>query len=208
MLDQKAEVEWLDSAQKFYSTMPKAALTDDFPGWKGGFTKDDAGWVFPRGALVTTFEKAKKLGVKFITGISGDVQKLVEEKGDIVGAETANGKKNLANTTILAAAAQAPKLLDLKDQLRPTAWTLAHIKLSEEECKLYKKLPVLFNIESGFFMEPDAENHELKICDEHPGYCSLTEDVSGNKASVPFAKHQIPLETETCVREFSRDTMP
>lgn len=56
-------------------------------------------------------------------------------------------------------------------------------------CELYKDLPVLFNIESGFFMEPDAENHELKICYEHLGYCNWTTDPAGNKASVPFVKH-------------------
>ena len=100
--------------------------------------------------------------------------KLLEEKGDIVGFETADGTVYKADTTILAAGAQAPALLDLKDQLRPTAWTLAYIKMSKEECALYKSLPVLFNIESGFFMEPDEEKGELKIYDEHPGYCNLT----------------------------------
>jgi sarcosine oxidase/L-pipecolate oxidase len=208
MLDQKAEFEWLDTAEKFRATMPKGVLTGDFPGWKGGFKKDGAGWVFARGALVATFEEAKRLGVKFTTGTQGEVSQLLEDSGDIIGVETADGMRHLANTTILAAGAQAPKLLDFKDQLRPTAWTLAHIKMSKEECELYKDLPVLFNIESGFFMEPDAENHELKICDEHPGYCNWTTDPTGNKASVPFAKNQIPLEAETRVREFLQDTMP
>lgn len=175
---------------------------------KGGFKKDGAGWVFARGALVATFEEAKRLGAKFITGPAGDVQKLIVQGGDVVGAETSDGTKHFASTTILTAGAQAPKLLDLKKQLRPTAWTLAHIKMTKEECELYKNLPVLFNIESGFFMEPDAENGELKICDEHPGYCNWTTDDAGQKASVPFAKHQIPVEAEIRVREFLQATMP
>jgi sarcosine oxidase/L-pipecolate oxidase len=202
------DFEWLDSAEKFRATMPKGVLTGDFPGYKGGFKKSGAGWVFARGALVATFEEAKRLGVKFVTGAQGDVRKLVEEGGDIVGVETADRTIHRADTTILAAGAQAPQLLDFKDQLRPTAWTLAHIKMSEEECKLYKDLPVLFNIENGFFMEPDAEKHELKICDEHPGYCNWTIDSTGAKASIPFAKHQIPAEAETRVRGFLHDTMP
>jgi sarcosine oxidase/L-pipecolate oxidase len=208
MLDQKADFEWLDSPEKFRATMPKGVLTGDFPGWKGGFKKDGAGWVFAKGALVATFKEAKRLGVKFITGPQGNVRKLIEVEGTVVGVETVDGTKHLADTTILAAGAQAPKILDFENQLRPTAWTLAHIKMSKEECELYKNLPVLFNIESGFFMEPDAENGELKICDEHPGYCNWTTDDTGNKASVPFAKHQIPLEAETRVREYLRDTMP
>ena len=208
MLDQKADFEWLDTAEAFQATMPKGVLTGEFPGWKGGFKKDGAGWVFAKGALVATFEEAKRLGVKFITGAGGEVRKLLKEGGDIVGVETSDETKHLAHTTILCAGAQSSKLLDLKDQLRPTAWTLAHIKMSTEECELYKNLPVLFNIESGFFMEPDAEHGELKICDEHPGYCNWVTDDAGHKASIPFAKHQIPLEAEKRIREFLQDTMP
>lgn len=44
--------------------------------------------------------------------------------------------------------------------------------MTPEELRLYKDLLVLFNIERGFFMEPDEDNGELKICDEHPGYCN------------------------------------
>jgi sarcosine oxidase/L-pipecolate oxidase len=208
MLDQKADFEWLDTAEAFQATMPKGVLTGDFPGWKGGFKKDGAGWVFARGALMAAYEEARRLGVNFITGPQGDVSKLIEENNDIVGVETSDGQRHLAGTTILANGAQAPSLLDVKDQLRPTAWTLAHIKMSPEECKLYKNLPVLFNIESGFFMEPDVERGELKICDEHPGYTNFQISPSGHKSSIPFVKHQIPREAEARVRAFLQDTMP
>lgn len=205
-IDEKStDFEWLDSPAAFQATMPKGVLTGKFPGWKGGFKRKGAGWVFARGALVAAHQEAKKLGVKFITGPDGDVTQLMEENGAIIGAETSSGAKYHANTTILSAGANAPQLLDMEDQLRPTSWTLAHIKMSDSECKLYKNLPVLFNIENGFFMEPDEENGELKICDEHPGYTNF---LSGTKASVPFAKHQIPLEAENRVRSFLRDTMP
>jgi sarcosine oxidase/L-pipecolate oxidase len=208
MLGQQADFEWLDTPEQFRSTMPPGVLTGDFPGWKGGFKRKSAGWVFARGALMSAFREAKGLGVKFITGPQGAVTSLMQGNGDIVGAEASTGHKYRADITILANGAQAPSLLDFEDQLRPTAWTLAHIKMSEEECRLYKDLPVLFNIESGFFMEPDAENRELKICDEHPGYTNFQDIAEGGKASVPFAKHQIPKEAEERVRGFLGDTMP
>ncbi|ESZ99534.1 DEAD/DEAH box helicase [Sclerotinia borealis F-4128] len=91
-----------------------------------------------------------------------------QEIGDVLGVKTADGKEHQGDRPILAAEAGADALFDFKDQLRPTAWTLGHIKMSADEIKLYKDLPVLFNIEKGFFMEPDEDNHELKICDEHP----------------------------------------
>lgn len=203
-LHENGEFKWIETPEEFRATMPEGILTGDFPGWKGGFKRKGAGWVFARGALVSAFKEAQRLGVKFITGPQGDVKKLIFENGDVVGAETADGSTHLASTTILAAGAAAPQLLDMKDQLRPTAWTLAHIKMSAEECKLYKNLPVLFNIESGFFMEPDAERGELKICDEHPGYTNFVTP----GVSVPFAKHQIPLAAEERVREFLSHTMP
>lgn len=202
------EFEWIDTPEQFRAIMPEGILTGDFPGWKGGFKKTGAGWVFARGALMSAFHEAHRLGVKFITGPQGDVKTLLVEEGDVVGAETAEGTRHRAETTILAAGATAPSLLDVKDQLRPTAWTLAHIQMTKEECALYKNLPVLFNLESGFFMEPDAEKGELKICDEHPGYCNWSTNTSGEKVNIPFAKNQIPKEAELRVREFLHHTMP
>jgi len=57
-------------------------------------------------------------------------------------------------------------------------------------------------------MEPDEDNHELKICDEHPGYCNWIIDATGKVKSVPFARHQIPLEAEQRTRGFLREIMP
>lgn len=147
LVHNKSEYEWLDNASDFKKTMPEGVLTGDFPNWKGGWKRKGAGWVFARGALMSAFREAQRLGVKFVTGDSGNVTQLIEEGGDIRGVETKDGKRHQADLTILAAGANAPQLLDMKDQLRPTAWTLAHIKMTEEECKLYKDLPVLFNLE-------------------------------------------------------------
>ena len=56
-------------------------------------------------------------------------------------------------------------------------------------------------------MEPDA-NHELKICDEHPGYCNWETNPAGRQISTPVANHQIPDEAEKRIRSFLQDTMP
>lgn len=171
--DSKSGLVRLTTAEDFRKTMPPGVLTGDFPGWKGVFKSSGAGWVHARKALESAAKEADRLGVKFITGSpEGSVTSLLYEDGDVLGVKTADGKEHRGDRTILAAGAGADALFDFKDQLRPTAWTLGHIKMSEDETKLYKNLPVLFNIEKGFFMEPDEDNHELKICDEHPGYCN------------------------------------
>ncbi|KXT18824.1 hypothetical protein AC579_8209 [Pseudocercospora musae] len=197
----------LNTAEDFRKTMPKGVLTGEFPNWKGWWKKDGAGWVHARKAMESALREAQRLGVKVVAGSPhGAVTSLIFENGDVRGAVTEDGTKHYADRTILCAGANAPQLIDMKDQLRPTAWTLAHIKMSEEETKLYKDLPVMFNVERGFFMEPDEDKHELKICDEHPGYCNWsTED---HRVSMPFARHQIPLRSEDGVRLLLRECMP
>jgi sarcosine oxidase / L-pipecolate oxidase len=209
MNDPESNYEDLSTPAQFRKTMPDGVLTGDFPGWRGWYKSDGCGWAHARKALVSASEEAKRLGVKFVMeSPAGKVTSLLYNDNDVVGAQTAGGQEHRAARTFLCTGANAPQILDVKGQLRPTAWTLAHIKMTPEESKLYRDLPVLFNIEKGFFMEPDEDNHELKICDEHPGYCNWVEDETSRKVSLPFAKHQIPLEAEERVRSFLQETMP
>jgi sarcosine oxidase/L-pipecolate oxidase len=164
-----------------------------------------AGWVHARKALVSCAEEAKRLGARFV---QGDVKELVIEHGDVKGVRTMFNHVLRADTTILCAGANNDLLLDFKNQLRATAWTLAHIQMTPEETKVFKDLPVLFHIEKGFFMEPDEDKNQLKMCDEHPGYCNWVEGPNGNKISIPLAKNQIPVDAEERCREFLRETMP
>lgn len=197
----------LNSAEDFRKTMPAGVLTGEFPGWKGWLKGEGCGWVHARKALEAAAKEAERLGAKLVTGNPhGAVISLIVEEEDVRGAITADGVQHRADRTILCAGANAPQLLDMKGQLRPTAWTLAHIKMTPEEVKLYKNLPVLFNVERGFFMEPDEDAHELKICDEHPGYCNWTNP--DHSISTPFPKYQIPLRSEEGVRLFLHETMP
>lgn len=211
----EAEYEKLEGAADFQKTMPKGVLTGDFPGWQGFWKRNGAGWLFARGALMSAYHEAVKLSINFVTDErQGKVTELLysSDSGRVLGAKTADGSLHHADWVILTAGASADTFFDFEDQLRPTAWTLAHIPLTESENALFKDLPVLYNPERGFFIEPDAENHELKFCDEHPGYINLERDVGpghdGQQHSVPFARHQIPLESEERMRRFLRDTMP
>ncbi|KAJ4247828.1 hypothetical protein NW762_013037 [Fusarium torreyae] len=208
--DKINEYSPLNTAEEFRKTMPPGVLTGDFPGWKGFYKSEGAGWVHARKALTSAFEESKRLGVKFITGCpEGQVESLIFEDGDVRGAKTADEKEHRADRTILSAGASAELFLDFENQIRPTAWTLGHIQMTPEEAKLYKNLPVLFNINKGFFMEPDEDLHQLKMCDEHPGYCNWeTKPGSKMPTSIPFAKHQVPVESERHMRDFLKDIMP
>lgn len=199
----------LETAQDFRQTMPAGVLTGDFPQWRGWWKRSGAGWAHARNAYISASKEAQRLGVRFVTGTPrGAVISLIYEDGDVVGARTADGTSHRADRTILAAGAYSDELVDFKDQLRPTAWTLLHIKMTPKETERYKNLPVLFNVELGFFMEPDEDHDELKICDEHPGYCNFLADDTKAAKSKPFARHQVPADSETRARTFLTETMP
>jgi len=207
---EKTELIPLETKEDFYSTMPVDVLTGEFPGWRGFWKRGGAGWVFASGALKAIQSEAVRLGVKFITGSpEGKVESLLPSPytDGVVGAITADGVKHRALKTILAAGASSDLLLDFKKQLRPTAWTLAHIPMSADEVERYKDLPVLYGVDRGFFIEPDFENHEIKICDEHPGYCNFVPD-GDDIRSIPFARQQIPKEAELRMRRLLNETMP
>jgi sarcosine oxidase/L-pipecolate oxidase len=206
----------LKDAEAFRKTMPEGVLTGDFKDWKGFFRQQRAGWVGARDALADITAEAKGLGVKFTTG--GKEGKVVEllysQPGDaITGAKTEDGKEHLAETTILSAGATSAMLLDFEDQLRPTAWTLAHVPLKPSEVELYSDLPVLFGADRGFFISPPKSSitggkPELKICDEHPGYINLISTTSGEKKPAPYQRNAIPRASEQKMRQLLRETMP
>ncbi|KAL3459684.1 FAD dependent oxidoreductase [Aspergillus heterothallicus] len=197
----------LNTAEDFRRTMPQGILTGDFPNWKGFFQETGAGWVFARGAIEAAHREATLLGVRFV---ASKVESLLysEDGDDVVGVKTSDGKTYPGDQVILCAGANSDQLLDFERQLRPTAWTLAHIQMTDEERKLWKDLPVLFNVNRGFFIEPDATG-QLKFVDEHPGYCNFVRDpVTGTEKSIPFAKHQIPIQSERNARRFLQETAP
>lgn len=205
-----AELLALNSKQDFAKTMPAGVLQGDFPGWRGFWKQRGAGWVSASGALKAMHAEAAKLGVHFVTGgPEGSVETLLYSRDSktAVGVRTADGRSHMANHTILAAGANSDRLLDFQNQLRPTAWTLAHIPLSAAEAPLYRDLPVLYAVDRGFFIEPDADTRELKLCDEHPGYINPVVQ-NGSLRSVPLARHQIPAAAESRMRLLLRDTMP
>jgi sarcosine oxidase/L-pipecolate oxidase len=201
----------LKSKHDFQNTMSEGVLQGDFPGWRGFWKKEGAGWVFASGALRAMHQEAVRLGVKFVTGsVEGRVEELLynSDKSAVLGVQMANGAEHTGQQIIVSAGANSDLLLDFKNQLRPTAWTLAHLPLSAEEAEHYRDLPVLYGVDRGFFIEPDVERHEMKLCDEHPGYINPVINGNGKMRSLPFARQQIPREAGARMRLLLSETMP
>jgi sarcosine oxidase/L-pipecolate oxidase len=206
--------EPLGDADAFRKTMPDGMLTGRLGGWKGFFRRHGAGWVEARDVLMDVCAEAKKLGVSFITGHrEGKVAELLRAGDVVIGARTEDGIEHRADMTVLAAGAASTMLLDFEDQLRPTAWTLAHIPLTPSEAEAYSELPVLFGADKGFFLSPPkssiaAGKAELKICDEHPGYISLADGSDGLKRPVTYQRAAIPRPSMEKMRSLIQETFP
>ncbi|KAI5212397.1 hypothetical protein AUEXF2481DRAFT_5457 [Aureobasidium subglaciale EXF-2481] len=167
----------LKTKEDFQATVPKGVLTGDFPGWEVWWMEKGSGWIHARKSMQSAANEAQRLGAVFVTSERrGKVDNLIIEDRDIRGATTLDGVEHRADRTKLCAGANTGITFDIKDQLRPTAWTIAHNKMTKEEIELFKDLPVLFNINRGSSMEPYKDKVELKMCDEHPGYCNYTMD--------------------------------
>jgi sarcosine oxidase/L-pipecolate oxidase len=121
----------LNSPEDFRQTMPPGVLNGDFPGWKGWHQKSQVGWVHARKSMIAAAKEAARLGASFVCGNAcGQVRELLYVNGDVIGIKTADGVEHSADRVIVAAGAQSVSILDFENQLRPTAWTLAHIKMS------------------------------------------------------------------------------
>ncbi|CAN6631594.1 hypothetical protein TRVA0_013S01134 [Trichomonascus vanleenenianus] len=196
--------EYLSSPEDFKKLIP--GLTGPLKGWRGYYLDREGGWAHARKAMESAAAEAARLGVNFVSGANGEVKELAIDNstGKCIGVVTASGNTITADRIIVSAGANAALIADFKGQLQAKCFTLAHIKLTEEENKLIKDTPVLFNYERGFFFEADEEKSEMKICNEFPGYTNLDE----NGESVPVARHEIPLEAEQGIRDLLRETIP
>ncbi|KAG7904413.1 hypothetical protein KL905_003726 [Ogataea polymorpha] len=192
---------YLDGPQKIAEQIP--VLTGPLTGWRGVKLNPGDGWVHARDSLKSVYEECKSLGVKFIFGSDGEIISLSTSRNSIAGVISKSGKEYKSDKVILAAGPNAATILDFKFQLEAKGFTLAHIKVSDEEARRFRNLPVIYNAEQGFYFEPD-ENNEVKICNEFPGYTHL--DDKGE--SIPFFVEEIPLEAAKAIRQFLRETMP
>jgi Glycine/D-amino acid oxidases (deaminating) len=78
------------------------------------------------------------------------------------GVVTADGTRHEADVVILAAGAWTPSLLDVKGQLTAKGHNVAHIQLTPSETKYYASMPIMDNLELGYFFPPQ-ENGIFKM---------------------------------------------
>lgn len=187
-------------------------LNGDFPGWKGYFNRQ-AGYAHAANALFAVYKAAAACGVKFFLGPQhGAVAEIMTNSvsGKTTGVRNKAGRVFAAELTIVAAGAAAGTLVpSAAQQVIAKSWSLAHVKLTDEETAALRGIPVTYARDLGFLFEPDPKTNLLKICPMGGGYVN-TDPATGRSLPPKTAEESdiLPVEDEGRIRQLLRETLP
>ncbi|KAL2813606.1 FAD dependent oxidoreductase [Aspergillus granulosus] len=187
-------------------------ITGEMDGWNINVWNPTAGWAKAGEALERMARATMGRGVEYISGDKGYVRKLQFKNGECAGAITADGSVYEADIVVLATGAWTPSLVDLQGQLTAKGHSVAHIKLTPAETEHYSKLPIVDNLELGYFFPPQ-EDGTFKLA--HSQFITNTrrDSTSGITTSIPHTFVQspgdkIPVEIERTMRRNLRRVLP
>lgn len=202
----------ISSAGDIHSFAPQ--VEGPMKGWAGYFNKH-AGYARAAEALTHAYYTCLSLGVVFETGDNGYAIRLEysppskTQESRCTGVQTASGKIQTADTTILALGAHIARLLPtIAPQITAKAWAVGHLQLTPSEATSLSGIPVINCRDLGFFFEPDLETGLLKLAAHGAGYTNY----SPNGASVPPLQSSsnagIPTWDEQLLRRLIVETLP
>ncbi|KAL3462741.1 FAD dependent oxidoreductase [Aspergillus heterothallicus] len=208
---EERNVQWLETKEDFHALVPQLR-EGGVPGWRGFFHRR-AGWAHAKEAMRIMGDEAARLGVRFATGPAATMKELLlDEGGQAVGIIAEDGTRWTADRVVLCTGAWSDALVDMEGQLEAKCWTLAHIQLSPDECAALNGIPVVMNLDEGFFFEASSDG-QVKICNEFPGFTHKISLSDGRHVSVPRSHAQnpgdsIPHQSRKAMRELLAKTIP
>ncbi|KNG45004.1 fad dependent oxidoreductase [Stemphylium lycopersici] len=187
-------------------------FTGEMPGWKGYVCKYD-GYVHSANALRGIYREARRNGVRFfLGGETGAIDKIVYEGSGpsrrSVGVQTRAGRFHAAKLVIVTVGAAAHKIVpELGAEVSAKSWSVAHVRLTDEETAALRGIPVTYARDLGFFFEPDPKTNLLKICPMGGGYINTNQATGISEAPEELLRF-VPREDERKMRELLRQTLP
>lgn len=185
----------------------------ELPGWKGYLCRYD-GYVHSANALRGIYREARSNGVRFFLGEkAGAIKEIVYEgtgsSRKSVGIKTQNGRFHAAALVIVAVGAAATRILpEIGTEVSAKSWSVAHIRLTNEETSALRGIPVTYARDLGFFFEPDPMTNLLKLCPMGGGYVNTNPATGVSEAPVELNRGFAPAEDERKMRELLRQTLP
>ncbi|KAF2850963.1 FAD dependent oxidoreductase [Plenodomus tracheiphilus IPT5] len=187
-------------------------FTGEMPGWKGYVCKYD-GYVHSANALRAIYREARKNGVRFfLGGKAGAIEKIVYEgtgpSRRSVGIKTKAGRFHAAKLVVVTVGAAAHQIVpEIGTEVSAKSWSVAHIRLTDDETAALRGIPVTYARDLGFFFEPDPKTNLLKLCPMGGGYIN-TNPESGVSEAPECIQRFVPKEDERKMRELLRQTLP
>ncbi|KAB2575345.1 L-saccharopine oxidase [Lasiodiplodia theobromae] len=179
-------------------------------GWHGYLNRFD-GYAHSGAALQGIHRATAARGVRYFLGAR--VAEIVYDRDSkrAVGVRTADGTIHAAKRIIVACGAAAAKLVPAAGrQLGVVAksWSVAHVRLTDDETSALRGIPVTYARDLGFFFEPDPRTNLLKLCPMGGGYVNT--DPRSGVSLAPSVEDSafMPPDDEKKVRELLRQTLP
>ncbi|KAF2830230.1 FAD dependent oxidoreductase [Ophiobolus disseminans] len=185
----------------------------ELPGWRGYLCRYD-GYVHSANALRGIYREARSNGVRFFLGDKvGAIKEIVYEgtgqSRKSTGVRTQAGHFHAAKLVIVAVGAAASKILpEIGTEVSAKSWSVAHVRLTDEETAALRGIPVTYARDLGFFFEPDPKTNLLKLCPMGGGYINTNPETGVSEAPADWVRGFVPPEDERKMRELLRQTLP
>ncbi|KAF6833709.1 sarcosine oxidase [Colletotrichum musicola] len=181
-------------------------------GWTGYLNKFD-GYVHSGNALVALYKATQVRGVKFFLGRHGAVSEVVYQNAPAgrraTGIKTQQGRHISAALVIVAVGAAAARLVpECGRQVVAKSWSVAHVRLTDDETSALRGLPVTYARDYGFFFEPDPKTNLLKLCPMGGGYVNTNPKTGVSLPPSHAESAFMPAHDQEKVRRLLAQTLP
>ncbi|KAJ3091351.1 hypothetical protein HK102_000888 [Quaeritorhiza haematococci] len=185
----------------------RAELQKKFPGLRqalkvfpGGYVNRRAGWAESGNAVAYLAQRARELGVKFVTGAKqGAFAAFISDgtaAGRVEGIVTRDGKRHLGDKVLVATGAWSAAVVpELRGLITATGQPVVHFRIPEELKRKYStaNVPVWAAdiTKTGFYGFPPNADGIMKIANHGPGVSVLEYRRFFQKAFPEFNKMNI-----------------
>lgn len=180
------------SAEEIKRIFPKEVATGAFEG-RVGYMNTIGGWAEAGRSIEVGLRRVTQLGGRVWGG--AEVASLKKSGRDVTGVVLKDGTEIPADLVVVAAGAWSPALLQspaINARIPPvvaTGQVVAMIQLTPEEYAAQSKCPVVFNLDSGFYVFPPTKDGIVKLAIHAAGWTSSTSpSAKGDKISTPRTK--------------------
>jgi sarcosine oxidase/L-pipecolate oxidase len=109
---------------------------------------------------------------------------------------------------VVTVGAAAHKIVpEIGIEVSAKSWSVAHVRLTDDETAALRGIPVTYARDLGFFFEPDPKTNLLKLCPMGGGYVNTNPKTGVSEAPDGLLRF-VPEEDERKMRELLRQTLP